>query len=345
MAKWGEGDPRWIVEERADSHNVNNWHWKEVDANKWSEKKLKELLEGMVVEDGPYQFEMQKDLKVNGESMASNRKNKLIAYWDYTLEAKFKLKHKGNEVESKGTIKCPNFSQENDPDEWDLTSTKYDKDEHYDAEGLKFIKAKAHPVLRDKMEEYGKLLRSDFAASVCQVTTANSPAKSAQSITTNMKKVELNKPVEAKKSTTTKTSSGSQIKTKKLLLKETFMCTVAEVYNVFIDKQRVNAWTRGAMQSYNPDKNGEFVLFGGVVTGTFVELEQDKKIVMKWRLRHWPAAHFSTASMAFEQTDKGAKMTLEQSGVPESDIERTKQGWKEFYWNPIKFTFGFGITV
>ena len=81
-------------------------------------------------------------------------------------------------------------------------------------------------------KEYGKLLRSDFAASVCQVTTANSSAKSAQSITTNMKKVELNKPVEAKKSTTTKTSSGSQIKTKKLLLKETFMCTVAEVYNV-----------------------------------------------------------------------------------------------------------------
>ena len=30
MAKWGEGDPRWIVEQRADSHNVNNWHWKEV---------------------------------------------------------------------------------------------------------------------------------------------------------------------------------------------------------------------------------------------------------------------------------------------------------------------------
>ena len=147
---------------------------------------------------------------------------------------------------AKGTIKCPNFSQENDPDEWDLTSTKYDKDEHYDAEGLKFIKAKAHPVMRDKMEvrsiffswnheinkEYGKLLRSDFAASVCQVTTANSPAKSTQSITTNMKKVELDKPIEAKKITTTKTSSGSQIKTKKLLLKETFMCTVAEVYNV-----------------------------------------------------------------------------------------------------------------
>jgi len=27
MAKWGTGDPRWIVEERADATNVNNWHW------------------------------------------------------------------------------------------------------------------------------------------------------------------------------------------------------------------------------------------------------------------------------------------------------------------------------
>ena len=27
MAKWGEGDPRWIVEDRPDAVNVNNWHW------------------------------------------------------------------------------------------------------------------------------------------------------------------------------------------------------------------------------------------------------------------------------------------------------------------------------
>ena len=27
MAKWGEGDPRWIVEDRTDGTNVNNWHW------------------------------------------------------------------------------------------------------------------------------------------------------------------------------------------------------------------------------------------------------------------------------------------------------------------------------
>ena len=30
MAKWGEGDPRWIVEERSDGTNVNNWHWLDI---------------------------------------------------------------------------------------------------------------------------------------------------------------------------------------------------------------------------------------------------------------------------------------------------------------------------
>ncbi|PKU40344.1 hypothetical protein llap_9357 [Limosa lapponica baueri] len=38
MAKWGQGDPRWIVEERADATNVNNWHWSVIgvpwDSNK-----------------------------------------------------------------------------------------------------------------------------------------------------------------------------------------------------------------------------------------------------------------------------------------------------------------------
>ena len=41
MAKWGEGDPRWIVEERPDATNVNNWHWTEKNADGWSKNKLK----------------------------------------------------------------------------------------------------------------------------------------------------------------------------------------------------------------------------------------------------------------------------------------------------------------
>lgn len=42
MALWGKGDARWIVEEREDAKNVNNWHWSEVDASTPSKKFFKD---------------------------------------------------------------------------------------------------------------------------------------------------------------------------------------------------------------------------------------------------------------------------------------------------------------
>lgn len=44
MAKVGEGDARWIVEERADGANVNAWHWAERDVLPWAKRRLQELL-------------------------------------------------------------------------------------------------------------------------------------------------------------------------------------------------------------------------------------------------------------------------------------------------------------
>lgn len=44
MAKWEEKDPRWLVTERTDGHNVNSWHWQEVNRFEWSRQRLTELL-------------------------------------------------------------------------------------------------------------------------------------------------------------------------------------------------------------------------------------------------------------------------------------------------------------
>ena len=42
-------------------------------------------------------------------------------------------------------------------------------------------------------------------------------------------------------------------------------------------------------------------MFSGNVSGTFVDLDEGKKVVMKWRLKHWPQGHHSEATMALEQ--------------------------------------------
>lgn len=46
MAKWGEGDPRWLVENRSDGKNVNQWHWEEFNKIDWAKNRLAELLVG-----------------------------------------------------------------------------------------------------------------------------------------------------------------------------------------------------------------------------------------------------------------------------------------------------------
>lgn len=52
MAKLGEGDDRWIVKERDDGRNCNNWHWSETNLTGWSKERLTALLGGIVAMEG-----------------------------------------------------------------------------------------------------------------------------------------------------------------------------------------------------------------------------------------------------------------------------------------------------
>ena len=55
MAKIGEGDERWIVKERSDGANCNNWHWTTKDVTARAKAALTERLSAMKFEPGPLQ--------------------------------------------------------------------------------------------------------------------------------------------------------------------------------------------------------------------------------------------------------------------------------------------------
>uniref|UniRef100_A0A8C9KA57 Activator of HSP90 ATPase activity 1 n=1 Tax=Panthera tigris altaica TaxID=74533 RepID=A0A8C9KA57_PANTA len=86
MAKWGEGDPRWIVEERADATNVNNWHWTERDASNWSTDKLKTLFLAVRVQNEEGKCEVTEVNKLDGEASINNRKGKLIFFYEWSIK-------------------------------------------------------------------------------------------------------------------------------------------------------------------------------------------------------------------------------------------------------------------
>lgn len=50
MAKWGEGDSRWIVQERNDGANVNGWHWQERNMMGWGKDRMSQLLTAITFE-------------------------------------------------------------------------------------------------------------------------------------------------------------------------------------------------------------------------------------------------------------------------------------------------------
>lgn len=126
MAKWGEGDPRWIVEERPDATNVNNWHWTERNASPWSQDRIKALFDNCKLKVDGADVCIKEVDKCEGEASANNRKGKLIFFFEWNIVLKWEgtLKDGSDKVHN-GTIQIPNLSEENEISEIDVSIVFY----------------------------------------------------------------------------------------------------------------------------------------------------------------------------------------------------------------------------
>lgn len=62
--------------------------------------------------------------------------------------------------------------------------------------------------------------------------------------------------------------------------------------NILIFQQRVSAFTREkAVVDARP--GGKFSILGGNITGEFIELIPERKIIQKWRFSNWPEGKIS----------------------------------------------------
>lgn len=149
----------------------------------------------------------------------------------------------------------------------------------------------------------------------------------------------------SKTSTTsaTQSSSGSVVNTTTVTDSEEFRTTAEELYKTFTDPQRLAAFTRAPPKVWEgAHKGGKFELFGGNVVGEYKELQEPKKIVQSWRLQQWPAGHYSTLEIEFDQNDVDSVtvMRVNWTGVPVGQEEVTKENWQTYYVHSIKRTFG-----
>lgn len=343
MAKWGEGDPRWIVEERADATNVNNWHWTEKNATQWSKDKIKSLLEGQKIENDIYSCEIKELSTLEGEAVANNRKAKLIFFYEWVIKGEWKGNIVGQTSSHKGKFEIPNLSEENDPSELEFTVTISDEKDDDACKLKEFMRSQGEKFIREQLAVYISDLKQEFSQGMILPSKTGQPkdAKDSSHHVENNIKKEIGKlTVSSSKSN----DVGVRIPCKKIMETQTFLCRPEDLYRALTDQGMVAAFTRSCVK-LEPEKGGRFVLFDGSITGEFTEMVHNERLSMKWRLKSWPAEHYSEVKIELKEKDGETELKLTQTLVPEAEYEQTSQGWMRYYWQPIRQTFGFGASI
>ncbi|XP_040267559.1 activator of 90 kDa heat shock protein ATPase homolog 1 [Bufo bufo] len=335
MAKWGKGDPRWIVEQRADATNVNNWHWTERDATAWSTDKLKELFLAVSVQGEQGTCEVTEVSKLDGEASINNRKGKLIFFYEWDIKLDW-TGHSTSGVKYKGHVEIPNLSDENDPSEVEIR-VSLAKDEP-DTSLTELMRKSGVQRLREAVGQYIATLKSEFTQGMIL------PTENGESHAAVMDVKQKAAPGSTQDKMVTCPTTGVKIPTCKVSMKETFLTSPEELYRVLTQQELVQGFTH-APATVTAEKGGKFQLLGGNVSGEFMEVESEKRIVMSWRFKTWPAGHHATITLTF--TDKGGEteLRMEARGVPQSEEQHLKDGWKRYYFDGIKQTFGFGAML
>lgn len=346
MAKWGEGDPRWIVEERPDATNVNNWHWSEKDASKWSQDRLKALLLDVAFEADGKRVRINEVEAVTGEAIVNNRKAKLIYLYDWKITGKWEgiyLDSSSSFPLVSGTFEINGLGDENDVEEVDVEiSTSDTSDEGYVFKSL--VRNVGVFSIRQSLQTYVDELKRDFAKDLIKPVTKTTTNKTTTNnkTTTPLNKMQTKPLMNGVGSSSSQSSSSSvTMSTTRISLEESFRCEVDQLFEFFTDPRMINAWTKSPVE-FELTRGSTFKLFDGNVSGEVVDFEAGQSLKLRWRLKTWVDGHLSEVNVAFNRGKDASTINLVQTGVPDCEAESTKVGWKRNFFRAIKATFGVG---
>lgn len=347
MAKYGEGDKRWIVEDRPDGANVHNWHWAEKNCLEWSRTLLSKLLSELTILDGEGNLYIKtKTLeKLEGEAYVNVRKGKIIPGYEIALTLSWEGEAKDPDgksvIKCDGTVEIPYIADENADEDPEVKILV--KDEGPLGKRLKeAMVAKGKPVILEKVRVYVQsMAKGGPAKDELEVKKApGSAAKSSVSSAAAASNVGAHKEVKKEEKKGFKT----------ITLTEKFSCRAKDMFEIMMDENRWKGFTQSNAK-ISKEVGGEISIFDGSVTGVNMELVEGKLIVQKWRFGSWPDGVNSTVRIAFDEPEPGLTVVkLTQTGIPEEDrygnatvVENTERGWRDLIFHKIRAVFGFGI--
>ena len=115
--------------------------------------------------------------------------------------------------------------------------------------------------------------------------------------------------------------------------------TPVDVYNALLEAKKHAAFT-GSKATGSPRAGGKFTAYDGYIWGKNLELVKGRKLVQEWQTQDWPpGAPPSVVEFNFEEHKSGTQLTMVHSNVPAEQAESYRQGWIDYYWDPLREYF------
>ena len=116
--------------------------------------------------------------------------------------------------------------------------------------------------------------------------------------------------------------------------------SAAEIYKAWLTSKGHAAMT-GSPAKASGKAGGKFTAWDGYIFGKNLELTPNRRIVQAWRTSEFPDdAPDSRLEVELVEVKGGTKVTLTHSDMPKDQLESYRQGWKDFYFKPMKEYFG-----
>lgn len=109
-----------------------------------------------------------------------------------------------------------------------------------------------------------------------------------------------------------------------------------KVYEAYMNPRSHSRFT-GSKATIVPRIGGKMTAWDGYISGKNLKLTKGRIIVQEWRTTEWPKGYSSSRlSLSFKRKGRGTELTMVHSQVPASQAKSYSQGWRDYYWKPLK---------
>ncbi|XP_065595432.1 activator of 90 kDa heat shock protein ATPase homolog 2-like [Cyrtonyx montezumae] len=369
MAKWGQGDPRWIVEERVDGTNVNNGHCTSGCSCAWLQGATGgALVFSSCTGESPNEWDVGCSDNSPG-AVLSCLMQFLITHLRICYVNTGTVKESGEK--HKGSIEIPNLSEETEVDDTEINVSK----KKGEGDILKeLMRTEGTTKVREALRDYLKALKTEFTWGMILPTKAAGQDLAAERTMSGSAVQVCCHEVLALTKKGSRAVRGLMIKSQKALTEGTgcsvwrrlgvdlisfcnnpkgscsevgvglfsqqsslaygalFIHIVGKLtYTMLFSCQLVQKFSK-CPAVIEAEKGGKLLMFNGCVSGEYTELVPGQRVVLKWRCRNWPDEHYATVALNFKGMRAATELQLDCKGVPASYEGSTRQWWKKWYF-------------